>query len=567
MTDDPWKNLSKMSLPSVFDGGRGASGGGFNPQAIITTAKTSLAVSRTIEANFIKGRLRAAGYDPITIDAVVAAIKEGRSYEGILAAADQATAVRAKADTLRTNPPPIHGSARWAEAEELSTANFLQSAVPATGLGLWLGQTPDDQSLYWQGESHLLTVAPTRTGKGTMQIIPNLLRYQGSAVVLDPKGELASATAAWRAQHVGPVYILNPFAVAPFGTDTAAFNPLDQVTDTRSALKLAEMLFPRTDDERQRFFDNEAIGFLAGALEFMACHIAPAHRSLGNLRDTVSTLSQDFYGLLNAMQAADLPPSIRNAAQNVLTKTTDVGQPRLIDSLSQHLRMWDTPGLRKATAQSDFAFQQLKDAPTTVYLVLPFDELHTYGTYVRMVFASALDAMLANPRQPDAPVLFVLDEFLGLDADDRFVSALRTHASAGVRLWFFLQDLPTLEQKYPTTWKSFLQAEVKTFFGTDDPHTAKLISEYLGDTTISYDQPSFSPSISGNAASYSLSENLQLTGRPLLKPDEVVRHLAATDLSRPRSAIHFLRGVPPVRANLIPWFTDPLSQSRHSPLP
>ena len=43
----------------------------------------------------------------------------------------------------------------------------------------------------WAGESHLLTVAPTRTGKATMQIIPNLLHYKGSAVVLDPKGELA----------------------------------------------------------------------------------------------------------------------------------------------------------------------------------------------------------------------------------------------------------------------------------------------------------------------------------------------------------------------------------------
>ena len=83
----------------------------------------------------------------------------------------------------------------------------------------------------------------------------------------------------------------------------------------------------------------------------------------------------------------------------------------------------------------------------------------------------------------------MFDEFLALDPDDRFISALRTHASAGVRLWFFLQDLPTLEQKYPTTWKSFFQAEVKTFFGTDDPHTAELVSNYLGDTTVAYESP------------------------------------------------------------------------------
>ncbi|WP_247565243.1 type IV secretory system conjugative DNA transfer family protein [Bradyrhizobium sp. 151] len=43
----------------------------------------------------------------------------------------------------------------------------------------------------------MLTLAPTR--------------YRGSAVVLDPKGELYDATSAWRAANVGPVYRIAPF--------------------------------------------------------------------------------------------------------------------------------------------------------------------------------------------------------------------------------------------------------------------------------------------------------------------------------------------------------------------
>lgn len=561
MSDDPLKQLSKMQLPAIYEPGK--AGSSFSMNDAVSGFKLSLTLGRHFAAGSIKRQLKAQGYDPITIDAVIAAVKAGRSYEGILAAADQAAAARERANELRRNPPPIHGSARWSNLTELTKANLLAHDAPATGPGLYLGETRG-QPLYWQGESHLLTVAPTRTGKGTMQIIPNLLRYQGSAVVLDPKGELAAATAAWRAANVGPVHILNPFALPPFGTNTAAFNPLDGVTDTPSAIKLAEMIYPRTDDDRQRFFDNEAIGFLAAVIEFMACYAPADSRNFGTLRDTISALDQHFYGLLKAMSDPLMPPAIRNGANTVLTKTQDVAQPRLIDSISQHLRIWDTAGLRAATARSDFTFGNLKETHTTVYLVIPFDELSTYATYVRLVFATALDAMLSNQTKPDIPVLFVLDEFLGLDADDRFVSALRTHASAGVRLWFFLQDLPTLEQKYPTTWKSFLQAEVKTFFGTDDPHTAKLISEYLGDATIAYDLPSTNPSVSGGAASYSISENVQLAGRPLLKPDEVIRQLASTDLSQPRHAIHFLRGVPPVLAQLTPWFIDPLGSARHS---
>ena len=39
-----------------------------------------------------------------------------------------------------------------------------------------------------EGSGHLITFAPTRAGKGTGQIIPNLLTWQGSALVIDVKG-------------------------------------------------------------------------------------------------------------------------------------------------------------------------------------------------------------------------------------------------------------------------------------------------------------------------------------------------------------------------------------------
>ena len=42
--------------------------------------------------------------------------------------------------------------------------------------------------------THLLTVAPTRTGKGTGAIIPNLLDAERSVLCIDPKGENASVT-------------------------------------------------------------------------------------------------------------------------------------------------------------------------------------------------------------------------------------------------------------------------------------------------------------------------------------------------------------------------------------
>ena len=562
MSSDPFDRLKNMQIEPFKPQSRGGPLDAFKTTA--NTVRMVIGLNRTLSAWMWRRQLEKERYDPITIEALVEAVKAGRKPDGILAAARQAYAAKRKQEEMRDNPPPIHGSAAWATPQQLTDAGFLTEATAIPNHGLQLGLAAGTaQTLHWSGESHLLTVAPTRTGKATMQIIPNLLHYSGSAVVLDPKGELALATAKWRAENVGPVYILNPFNLPELNGAGHAFNPLDQVTDERDATKLAEMIYPRTDDDRQRFFDNEAIGFLSAVILFMARHASPKHRNLGIIRDTVSSLSTEFYGLLKAMSDPDMPPAIRNAAMTVSTKTRDVGQPRLIDSLSQHLRIWDTPGLRAATAQSDFDFRDLKDKPATVYLVLPFEELSAYSTFVQLVMANALDAMIANRRKPTIPVLFVFDEFLSLDADERFVSALRTHASAGARLWFFLQDLPTLEQKYPTTWKSFFQAEVKTFFGTDDPHTAEMISNYLGDRTIAYEIPNNSLGVGGGGASYSVADNLHLSGRKLMTPDEVIRLLAKVNASEPRTAIHFMRGVPPVQASLTPWFQDDLIKKRH----
>ena len=73
-------------------------------------------------------------------------------------------------------------------------------------LGAW-----DGRLLGRDDDRHVVTVAGSRAGKSSTVLIPNLLRYPGSAIVLDPKGELARATAEHRRRRFGPVYVLDPF--------------------------------------------------------------------------------------------------------------------------------------------------------------------------------------------------------------------------------------------------------------------------------------------------------------------------------------------------------------------
>lgn len=528
------------------------------------SAKFGQATYRHARAWRVRRDAEKQGHDPLTIENAVEAAKKGRNAEVILANAEEARQRQEAQAELEKNPPPIHGSAGWSTAAELTQAGHLNSCTETPG-GIFLGhELESDKPIVWDNESHLLTLAPTRTGKSALQIIPNLLRYRGSVVVLDPKGELAAATADWRAKNVGPVHVIDPFDIDPAPAYRSCFNPLDLIRSEDDAVDLAEILYPENpNDDKQRFFRNEALDFLAGACLFLKEYAPPHLRNVGTLRDNTVAHNKKLQDMLDRMLEPSMPPAIYNGAEGFLSKTKDIGIARVLDSIKGELRIWDSRGLRAASTHSDFSFEDVKERPTTIYIVMPLEKITPNSNYMTCLLAAALDAQLRNRTKPPIPTLFILDEFLALKPDDKFVSALRTHAGAGMRLWFFLQDLGTLEQKYPKTWQSFMQVEAKSFFGTDDLKTAEYISNYLGKKTLATRAPSSSGnSVSGGYVSVSRSDNLAFTARDLMTPQEVLTFMRSDERGAPRSAINFFRGGLTARARMTPWHLDPDIQGR-----
>ena len=76
----------------------------------------------------------------------------------------------------------LHGSARWARRGEARAAGLMDSE------GLLLGRSGSD-FIQFGGSEHVLLEAPTRAGKGVGVVIPNLLTWADSVVVLDVKQE------------------------------------------------------------------------------------------------------------------------------------------------------------------------------------------------------------------------------------------------------------------------------------------------------------------------------------------------------------------------------------------
>lgn len=469
------------------------------------------------------------------------------------------------------NPPPIHGSARWATATELNQARILQplSALD-TPASILLGVFPDPElndrpvgQIHWNGEGHLITVAPTRSGKSTTMIVPNLLRYRGSCIVLDPKGELYRDTAGWRST-LGPVY-----RIAPFGKGSDGFNPLAAIDSFSDARALASLLMP-PDPKAQNFFRNDAIAFLTALIMFVVKGAPPERRTMQEIRDITA-------GPLAGLQqiAEDMANSGVSAIAN--PATTMLGKRRealatLRDTFNSELAIWDDPGISEATREG-IDFKALKDSPATVYITVPFDKMEAYSSFLKVILASALDAMLRNERQPDIPVLFVLDEFLSLGPFPQFRDAIRTHAGAGVRLWFFLQDLSTLEEHYPSSWKTFLNSAVKMFFGTNDAFTGRLVSDLLlGEATVAHLTGGVSSSGSTTGSEFfdksttrghSINANVQFSQRPLLTATEVVSLLSTTNPDHTRAGIITIGQISrPIKVRLVPWFLGQTCKAR-----
>jgi len=109
----------------------------------------------------------------------------------------------------------IYGDAR------LATAADCKDLISSDGIHLGYF---DNQRIGYSGQQHLITIAPTGTGKGTTAIIPTMLDYDSSAIVIDPKGQVAAVTGQWRQDMGHEVHYINPFGL--HGLPDSGFNPL-----------------------------------------------------------------------------------------------------------------------------------------------------------------------------------------------------------------------------------------------------------------------------------------------------------------------------------------------------
>ena len=443
-----------------------------------------------------------------------------------------------------------HGSARFANRKELKKLQHED--------GLLIGRNPHTgRLLRYDGPAHLITLAPTRAGKGVGTVIPNLLAAERSVLVIDPKGENARIAGEAR-RRFGTVHVLDPFEVS--GHPSAAYNPLDRLTPDsldlgEDAASLTEALVMDPPGQvTEAHWNEEAKAILGGLIMFCVCHEDRDRRSLATVREYLTLPPEKLRALLELMQDSDEAGGLIARAANRFLGKADREAASVLSNAQRHTHFLDSPRIAKCLARSDFAFSDLRHRITSVFLVLPPNRMDAYSRWLRLLVSQALQDIARDAeasvgaqgasQRLKAPALFLLDEFAALGRLEAVERAMGLMAGYGLQLWPILQDMSQLKDLYGERAGTFIaNAGVQQVFGVNDFETAKWLSQMIGQETAGFQTDSFKP---GDGPSFSNN----LTGRDLLTPDEIMQ-------LRPENQLLRVQGQATAVAQKLRYYADP----------
>ena len=399
--------------------------------------------------------------------------------------------------SLQSPERALHGEARFASRSDLASKGLLKDHEQ----GIVVGQIGGER-IRLAGQQFVILAAPTRSGKGVGIVIPNLLDYRDSMVVLDIKQENFDLTSGWRKSIGHQVFLFNPFAE---DRRTHRWNPLSYVSNDLSfrvsdLQSIAAMLYP-DGDERNKFWTSQSRNaFLALALYLFERHdrqvvetIPIALRkppTLGRLYRLSSGDGQsELKAYLKTLSEADfLSAAGRNAFATLLSQAPETFAS-IMGSFKEPLNAWINPVLDAATSADDFRLDDVRRKRMTIYVGIQPNKLAESRLIVNLFFSQLINVNTKTLPQNDAGLkhqcLLLMDEFTAIGKVDIIATAVSYMAGYNLRLLPIIQSLAQLDAVYGREHARTLITNhaLQIVFTPREQQDAQDYSEMLGTTT------------------------------------------------------------------------------------
>ncbi len=472
-----------------------------------------------------------------------------RAILGSLVAVPVLTGLAGLVQRQRREASQVMGSARWATPREVRRAKLCRRHGVVIGR---LGQ----QVLCDDSEAHVLLCGPTRKGKGVSTIIPTLLTWGESALILDPKdGENAAVTAGWRAQH-GQIALFTPCRAPQTCLNVLETIRLGTHHEFGDAQLIAQSLVAPEKLARESATALHFRELAALLLTATILHVCYTHQrtSLAGVWEFLTQEHDSFADCLKVM--AESEHSSQGSHQAIASMTTAIknisGDRELSSVWTTAIRplvLYSDPLVAASTDTStiDLDALQYADEPLSLYLVAPspmvLERLHPL---YRVILDVAMTRLMAHPVRTWQHRLLVCGDELPWYGYARAVdTGVAVMAGYGIKGLLVTQDLPALEEVYGQHTAIWGNTDLKIFYAPMNDLTAKRISEtLLGRGTIEHPVESRQAGLWGRR-----SVSMQHVARPLLTTDEVMELDARLEIVR-------LSGVKPIVCEKVDDRTD-----------
>ena len=504
------------------------------------------------------------------------------------------------ANSAKTNPY-LHGSARWANQQDIEKAGLLPRPITfwqqLTGqqkptsegvyVGAWLDKKGVTRYLRHNGAEHVLCYAPTRSGKGVGLVIPTLLSWEHSAVITDLKGELWALTSGWRQKYArNKVLRFEPAALS----GGVYWNALDEIRlateyEVGDVQNLATLLVDPDGKGLATHWQKTAQALLVGVILHVLYKAQQegTDATLPAVDDMLSNPDRESAELWMEMATythvhGKNHPTVGSAARDMLDRP-DEEAGSVLSTAKSYLALYRDPVVRRNVSKSEFRIKDLMnfETPVSLYIVThPNDKARLrplVRVLINMIVRLLADKMDFVNGQPKAHynhrLLMLLDEFPSLGKLEILQEALAFIAGYGIKCYLICQDINQLKSRetgYGHDESITSNCHVQSAFPPNRVETAEHLSKLTGQTTVAKEQIT----TSGRRTSALLgqvSRTIQEVQRPLLTPDECLRmpgplKNAQGLIEKAGDMVVYVAGSPAIYGVQPLFFKDPIFKAR-----
>jgi type IV secretion system protein VirD4 len=343
----------------------------------------------------------------------------------------------------------------------------------------------DDSLITYRGDGHVITVAPTGTGKTAGSVICNALNHPGQLIVIDIKGDVYRATARRRREMGQKVHLLD-LRDGEKAAPSDALNPLDLARMCGSDLaavarSFAAEFIDRTGRERDRFWNDWAETLIAaGAIWQLNDHPAGTG-TMSGFHDLLTRDDPDYKIATMLDNAAFSHPAAHAGFASYLQLPERETRPSVLGTVLQHLRFFDSRLVREATDTTTIDLAALvAGEPMTLYITVPPMRLSAFRPLLRCWLTGLLFLLTQRTRLPEHRTLMLCDEIGNLGRIDAFLTASTLLRGWGLTLWSFWQNIAQLEIYGDQARTIVDNAGVLQFFGARNRRMAEDFAALVG---------------------------------------------------------------------------------------